>query len=213
MRSWSLWIRWWSWWVLSSPSRIMASVGKYTMPWIIDRAISALLLTNSWPGLKGHIILKNISANMAASMQSHLCSLWSTLVSLLPCDKWSSIPSESNERLKIYSNNRLSYTVLHRNKYYPTAAAATPVPHQQHHHPIKDWILWQKEEWKYVNEEGVQTLKMSHLVLTGKSQHMAKTWRWHNNVARQGCILSLAVHHPSRQVAKKEGKQSRAPYK
>lgn len=34
-------------------SCIMASVGKYTMPWIIDRAISALLLTNSWPVLKG----------------------------------------------------------------------------------------------------------------------------------------------------------------
>lgn len=49
------------------PSRIMASVGKYTMPWIIDRAVSALLLTNSWPGLKEHIILRNISTNMAAT--------------------------------------------------------------------------------------------------------------------------------------------------
>lgn len=35
------------------PSRITASVGKYTMPWIIDRAVAALLLTNSWPVVKG----------------------------------------------------------------------------------------------------------------------------------------------------------------
>lgn len=35
------------------PSRITASVGKYTTPWIIDRAVAALLLTNSWPVLKG----------------------------------------------------------------------------------------------------------------------------------------------------------------
>lgn len=35
------------------PSRITASVGKYTTPWIIDRVVAALLLTNSWPVLKG----------------------------------------------------------------------------------------------------------------------------------------------------------------
>lgn len=35
------------------PSCITASVGKYTTPWSIDRAVAALLLTNSWPVLKG----------------------------------------------------------------------------------------------------------------------------------------------------------------
>lgn len=35
------------------PSHITASVGKYTTLWIIDRAVAALLLTNSWPVLKG----------------------------------------------------------------------------------------------------------------------------------------------------------------
>lgn len=35
------------------PSRITASVGKYATLWIIDRAVAALLLTNSWPLLKG----------------------------------------------------------------------------------------------------------------------------------------------------------------
>lgn len=46
------------------PSFIIVSVGKYTMPWIIDIPISALLLTNLKSAQKGHIILKNISANM-----------------------------------------------------------------------------------------------------------------------------------------------------
>lgn len=35
------------------PRRITASVGKYTMLWIIDGGVAALLLTNSWPVLKG----------------------------------------------------------------------------------------------------------------------------------------------------------------
>lgn len=43
---------------------IIASVGKYTMPWIIDRAVSVLLLTNLRAPQKGHVILKNISANL-----------------------------------------------------------------------------------------------------------------------------------------------------
>lgn len=163
MRSWSPWIRWWSRWVLSSPSRIMASVGKYTMPWIIDRAISALLLTNSWPGLKGHIILKNISANMAASIQLHLCSLWGALVSLLPCDKWSSIPSDSNERGKIYSNNRLSYTVSDR-KYlsvteetlFPPLLPLLPAPKMWLHFMTKS-----KREARS-NGEDMQPSQMNH---------------------------------------------------
>ncbi len=45
-------------------SGIIASVGKYTMPWIIDRAVSVLLLTNLRAPQKGHVILKNISANL-----------------------------------------------------------------------------------------------------------------------------------------------------
>lgn len=45
------------------PSFIIVSVGKYTMPWIIDIPISALLLTNLKAAQKGHVILKNISAN------------------------------------------------------------------------------------------------------------------------------------------------------
>jgi len=45
-------------------SGIIASVGKYTMPWIIDRAVSVLLLTNLRVPQKGHVILKNISANL-----------------------------------------------------------------------------------------------------------------------------------------------------
>lgn len=45
-------------------SSIIASVGKYTMPWIIDRAVSVLLLTNLRAPQKGHVILKNISANL-----------------------------------------------------------------------------------------------------------------------------------------------------
>lgn len=45
-------------------SFIIVSVGKYTMPWIIDRAISALLLTNLKAPQKGHVMLKNIFANM-----------------------------------------------------------------------------------------------------------------------------------------------------
>lgn len=45
-------------------SFIIVSVGKYTMPWIIDRAISALLLTNLKALQKGHVMLKNIFANM-----------------------------------------------------------------------------------------------------------------------------------------------------
>lgn len=46
------------------PSFITVSAGKYTMPWIIDRAISALLLTNLKAPQKGHVMLKNIFANM-----------------------------------------------------------------------------------------------------------------------------------------------------
>lgn len=50
------------------------------MPWIIDRAISALLLTNSWAAWKGHVILKNISANVAATVKQPLVhSLWGYL--------------------------------------------------------------------------------------------------------------------------------------
>lgn len=45
-------------------SGIIASVGKYTMPWIIDRAVSVLLLTNLRAPQKKHVILKNISANL-----------------------------------------------------------------------------------------------------------------------------------------------------
>lgn len=90
----------------------MASVGKYTMPWIIDRAISALLLTNSWPGLRGHIILKNISANMATPVQLHLCSRWGTLFfTFSPMTNPSAVPGDSNERLRIYSHNGLSLSV------------------------------------------------------------------------------------------------------
>lgn len=54
------------------PSFIMVSVGKYTMPWIIDIPISALLLTNLKAAQKGHVILKNISANMLLLCTQHI---------------------------------------------------------------------------------------------------------------------------------------------
>lgn len=54
------------------PSFIIVSVGKYTMPWIIDIPISALLLTNLKAAQKGHVILKNISANMLLPCTPHI---------------------------------------------------------------------------------------------------------------------------------------------
>lgn len=54
------------------PSFIIVSVGKYTMPWIIDIPISALLLTNLKAAQKGHVILKNISANMLLPCTPHV---------------------------------------------------------------------------------------------------------------------------------------------
>lgn len=54
------------------PSFIIVSVGKYTMPWIIDIPISALLLTNLKAAQKGHVILKNISANMLLPCTLHI---------------------------------------------------------------------------------------------------------------------------------------------